>query len=101
MPIKLSDLQKATKNVVVKFYGDELNVEYKINVVTPAFLEEKPKLTEQLARVIEHWDLVDENGDELPHDVKMMEKLPVQLHTKLMNSIITDMNLAGEDQKKD
>jgi hypothetical protein len=101
MSIKISDLQKKTKKINITFQEETLNVEYKINVVTPAFVEEKLKLYQQLARAISSWDLMNEDGSMVEISEETFKTLPVQLQTTLLSAITDDMKVAGEDQKKD
>lgn len=100
MAIKLSDLQKRTRTIKVKFQGDELTVKYKMNIITPAFLAEKLEIGAQLAQVIESWDLLDEEGNQIAITAELFETLPTQFQADVMVAITDDMSLARDDQKK-
>lgn len=100
MAIHLADLQKRTRTVRVSFQGEELNVTYKINIVTPAFLAEKLKIEEQLARAIEGWDLLGEDGKPVPITYEVFEVLPTQFQAEIMMALTDDMRITSDEQKK-
>ncbi len=99
MAIKLSDLKKRTKKVSIDFQKETLEVEYYINVITPAFLRAKMEISEQLAEAIAGWDLMDDAGKAIPISLDVMVGLPVELQAMLINAITNDMRTAGDEEK--
>lgn len=99
MAIKLSDLQKATRKISLNFQGETLEVEYRLNVITPAFLRAELKLHEQLEKAVARWDLVDDNGNEIPVSLEVMDHLPTQLQAEMIAAITEDMRVASEEAK--
>lgn len=99
MAIKLSDLKKRTKKVSIDFQKDTLEIEYYINVITPAFLRAKMEIPEQLTEAIAGWDLVDDAGKVIPVSLDVMVGLPVEMQTVLINAITNDMRTAGDEEK--
>ncbi len=99
MAIKLSDLQKKTRGIEIGFQGGTLKIEYRLNVVTPAFLRSKLGLSEQLEQTIESWDLMDDDGQPLPVSLEVLDGLPTQLQVELIRAITDDMRVASEDAK--
>lgn len=100
MSIKLSDLQKETRKVVIDFRGERIELEYFVNIVTPAFLKEGHSPSEQLARMLKRWDIEDENGGEIPVSSEVVDMLPYSLQGDMSRAIIEDMHGPGEEEKK-
>lgn len=101
MAIKLSDIQKKTKSLSLSFQGETLHLDYKINVVTPAFLDEKLDLKNQLVQSIASWDLEDDEGKMSEISVETFDQLPVQFQIDLMTAITEDMKVVSTDEKND
>ena len=99
MAIKLSDLHKATRKISITFQGETLEVEYRLNVITPAFLRAELKLHEQLEKAVVRWDLVDDAGNEIPVSLEVLDQLPTQLQVEMITAITEDMRVASEDAK--
>lgn len=101
MSIKISDLQNKTKKLSVVFQDETINIEYKVNVVTPAFLRKEHSLGEQLSLAIVHWDVTDDDGNEAEPSVELFDSLPIGFQGGLMRAITDDMRIVGDDEKKD
>lgn len=101
MAIKLSDLQKATRKITIDFQGGSLEVEYRLNVITPAFLNAKLTLPDQLKQAVVRWDLTDDQGQELSVTEELLNTLPVELQAKINTAIADDMRVASDEQKND
>lgn len=97
--MKLSDLQNKVKKIEVAYQDEILQVTYRVNVVTPGFLSDKPDLYEQLRRVVVSWDILDEDGQQIEPDL-ILKKLPVQLLDLILQTIVGDMRV-GSAQKKE
>jgi len=99
MAVKLGDLQKRTKTVQVEYQDDVVNVAYRVNAVTPAFIVSDIGPVEQIIEVVADWDILDEeNHHILPADIA--DKLPVAFLSKVMEAIIADMRI-GDAEKKE
>lgn len=101
MPIKLSDIQKKTKSLSISFQGETLLFDYLINVVTPAFLNDKLDLKNQLVQSIAKWDLETDDGKTAEISVETFDQLPVQFQIELMTAITEDMKVVSTDEKND
>lgn len=99
MAIKLSDLQKKTRKIDIKFQDGDLEIEYRLNVITPTFLRSKMELSEQLNQALVRWDLLDDNGEPIPVSAEVLDNLPTQLQFELIRAITEDMRVASEDAK--
>lgn len=106
MPIKLQEMLQRTRVFEMTFQGENLKVEYRINVVTPAFLAQVDKLSTreslimQIETVVERWELLDENGKELQPTRELLEKLPTDFLAEVLNAIVADMGTPGAEEKK-
>jgi hypothetical protein len=100
MTIKLSDIQNKTRTIEVAFQGGTLEIDYRLNVITPAFLRSNLPLHEQLGQTITHWGLTDDDGKELPVSAEVLDALSVQFQSEVMKAITADMRAASEDEKK-
>jgi hypothetical protein len=100
MGIKLGDLQKATRILNIDFQGEAVELEYYVNVVTTAFLREELTESEQLARMVKRWDVLDDEGRELAVSAEVIDQLPYQLRAKLTASILDDMRGHTKEEKK-
>lgn len=100
MSIKLSDLQNETRTIVIDFRGERIELEYYVNVVTPALLKEGLPPSEQLTRMLKRWDIEGDNGEEIPVTVEVIDLLPYTLQGDMSMAIIEDMRGPGEEEKK-
>jgi hypothetical protein len=104
--ILLSQMMAKTKIVNVKYQGDNLDVTYRVNIVTPAFsseLQDKSGiewLTEQVLRVVDKWDLLDSVGIPLPVIRENVIGLPTTFLQAVLAGIVDDMRAPGADEKK-
>jgi chemotaxis regulatin CheY-phosphate phosphatase CheZ len=104
--MKLSDLRKKTKKISIEIQGDTLNVEYRLNVVTPLFLRElgsiedsDENITRQLQEVVASWDLLDDEGKEIKPTVELVQSIPRPFWMKLFDIILEDMKASVEQKK--
>lgn len=99
--IRLSDLQKATRELTVTLGEFVIEISYKVNAITPAFLRQKQEAAAQLAEILVSWNLVDDENEIIPVSVETIDLLPLQLQSKLFDSILSDMRgPAGDAEKK-
>lgn len=104
--MKLSDLRKKTKKISIEIQGDTLNVEYRLNVVTPLFLRElgsiedsDENITRQLQEVVASWDLLDDEGKEIKPTVELVQSIPRPFWMKFFDIILEDMKASVEQKK--
>ncbi len=101
MAIRLADLQKETRAIEVEISGERLTVEYRVNVVTPAFLNSNPGLVEQLEAALVNWDLLGEKDDQpLPITKEVLQMIPVTVLSRILEEITDDIRGPGKDEKK-
>ncbi len=96
--MKLSEIQNRTRKVEIDFQGESLEVEYRANVVTPAFLSDRPEVVEQVRRAVIRWNIVDDDGKEMPVG-DVVEDLPVALLVEIITAITEDIRVSGEEKK--
>lgn len=95
--MKLSEIQSVTRSVTVSFQGETIDVDYRANIITPAFLSDKPDVTEQVKRAVIRWNIVDDAGEEIP--VKdVADQLPVALLVEVITAITDDIRLASTEK---
>lgn len=108
MPIKLTDLKNRTRKIQVEFQGETLEVEYRINVVTPEFLHRldtlaKENITDnlpyQICEAVERWDLVDDDGEELAPTMELLRSLSTEFLTTVIRAIQNDMEVDAAQKK--
>lgn len=100
MGIKLSEIQKADKELKINLQEKEIIFRYRVNAVTPAFLKASKSAVEQLTEVVTAWNLELEDGVSAPITVETMDSLPVQLQILMLEAINTDIRGPSEDEKK-
>jgi len=105
--MKLSAYLGKTRRIQIDIDGEALNVEYRPNVVTPVFLDSLEGLSnresvhKQVCQAVQTWDLLDDSGQPVPITEEILRTLPTQFTVKVLNSIVTDMNGPGKEEKKD
>jgi hypothetical protein len=107
MGIKFQEMMRRTRKITVEFQGESLEVEYRINVVTPLFLkqigeqDERESLITQTTAAVERWELLDGEGKELPPDKEQASKLPTKFLQAVIQGIAADLRAPGDAEKKD
>lgn len=107
MAIRLKDLKSKTREIPVEYQEETLAVVYRVNVVTPVFLQEmdgtddKEMTAKQLEAVVERWDLLDEKGKPLRPTMELLMSLPLTFLVAVLNAIVSDMRGPGDEEKKD
>lgn len=105
--MRLSDLTKKTRTITVSLSDESATVEYRLHAVTPGFLQELRKehddvlsVVRQVEQVVLHWDVVDDDGKEIPATSKAIleHAIPLEFLTLVLNSITEDMQ-AGRNEK--
>lgn len=96
--MKISELQRKTKTITVEYQGETVNLEYRLNAVTPAFLDEGGDAAAQLVKLVTRWDIVDDDGSELAPEA-VVRVLPVELLAKILSEIVADMRLDAAEKK--
>ncbi len=97
MPIKLSQLRSKTKTIPVLFDGESVLVSYRLNAVTPEFLDmisgplNGETVCHAIEQVIDDWDVLDEAGQHLPATYAVMRSLPLVFLQIVMEAISDDV----------
>lgn len=90
MGIRLTDLQKRTRTITITFQDEPVEIEYLVNVVTPAFVTEKTDMVAQIKEAVVAWDVLDDEGQPI-QPAKIAEHLPLAFLSAVMEAIIADM----------
>lgn len=106
--MKLTDLTKKTRKILVEYLGEKAEVEYRLAAITPGFLGElKGKDTldsiiAQIEQTVLRWDVTDESGLEIATNAESIRKneIPVGFLTTVLNEIAADMDAWSEQEKK-
>jgi len=96
--MRLSDITKESRKIVITFETGKLEVEYRHNAYTPETESivsdtERPgrALAQLLSKVLIRWDLLDDSGNPYPTDLDSLMKLPVAFMLKVFEGIANDM----------
>lgn len=107
MAIVLSQMMGKLRTCKVTFQGESMDVTYRPNIVTPVLIDEINSLTgrdsldEQVVRIIDHWDLLDTEGKQIPVDKDNLKGLPSTFLRSVINGLMADMRAPDDDEKKD
>lgn len=102
MPISLD--RDKTRTVKVEWGDETAGVTYYPNRVTPRWEEQfqqaesSTDMAEVLTHLLKSWEIVDENGEDLPPTVDVMVELPSSLLIHVFDEIRTD-DATGEQGK--
>lgn len=109
MPINLAELQNDERTCEVTYEGQTAQVTYRPSAYTPALEDalqtalESGRPSSGIARLLEgvllRWELLDENGEELPTTYEVMRELPSAFLVKVINTVTADMQAGREDRK--
>lgn len=95
--MKFSEIVKKERTVEVTFDGEIVRVTYLAHVITPAFLAEQLKTVEIIQRAVVRWDIVDDDGNQIP-PAEIAERLPTDFLVEVLAAITKDMRV-GDDEK--
>ena len=95
--MKFSEIVKKERTVEVTFDGETVKVTYRAHVITPAFLAEQLKTVEIIQRAVVRWDVVDDDGRELP-PAEIAEQLPTAFLVEVLSTTTNDMRV-GDAEK--
>lgn len=106
--MKLTELTKKTRKIIVTYLGESAEVEYRLAVVTPGFLSELKGLNgtdsviHQLEKIVIRWDVTDENGHEIPPTEEQIRKydIPVRFLSAVIRAVSDDMDGWEKAEKK-
>lgn len=99
MAVKLDDMMGRTKVITVDWDGEQVDVSYFSNVVTPELLEEVDEASKRenldvlgvmLEPVLEWWDILLADGTRMPTDAATIKKVPLSFLDKLQDKIMED-----------
>jgi len=100
MAIKLQSLKNMLRTVTVIYDGDRCAVTYRVGLYTPAYADAlnykaslKNFMAGQICDLVEHWELVDGEGKEIPPTPELVETLPQQFLNAVMDAIRDDIRL--------
>ncbi len=109
MSVRLADLVRDEREIVVDVGGETLTVVYRPSSITPEtqdlFYERIEKnrtgtaLAEILSQRLVSWDLVGEDGVVIEISADMLRKIPVDVLAFVSNAVIADMEANPEDRK--
>jgi hypothetical protein len=109
MPISLAKLRDKKAELTIDLgEGDEINLVYHPNKITPGYLDDVSKkselmtLAETVAEFVADWDIESEPGVKLPVDVQGAAQLGIQLLNLIITSVAQDMRnpLAGRKRAR-
>jgi len=106
--MRLSDLTKKTKKVVVEFSGESAEIEYRLHAVNQKFLavmkdmDSLESIIHQIVQVVVRWEVLDDAGKEIPVTKEAIEAfgIPVDFLTTVLNAITDDIK-HKDDAKND
>lgn len=107
MPVRLSSFQNTIKTVAVDLgEGMTINVRYRLGEVTPGRIDYAQALVRgevegmddatqgqawtELVGMIEGWDLVDDEDNEMPVTVETVSAVPMPILNEILAAIMTD-----------
>lgn len=104
--MRLSDLRKKTRKVVLEVAGERAEVEYRTHAVTVGFLAELKDLNgidsvaRQVEQVVARWELLDEDGTEIPATREAIAEkgIPIEFLTAVLNAITGDIGQGAEEK---
>ena len=98
MPIRVSNLAKNTRETIVSYEGEAAAVTYKPGAVTPNMLDEMQAnkenagaLVSLIRRCVSQWDVLQDDGKQLPTDSPAVGDLPVAFLNVVLTAIFEDM----------
>lgn len=121
MPLKLTDLRKATRSVTFSYAGEDVIVVYKPGLLTStlrlrmvygsgAYLEtEKPRAREvltgwgsyhvDLAALLVSWDVLGDDGKPCTPTAELLEQFPQAFINALVEALIDDQKVDPQNGK--
>jgi hypothetical protein len=112
MPITLSEFLNAEKKIEVEFRGEKIEVFFLVNALNTEFIETyygktwhethpgENRLDSQLAALIKGWNLVDDDGNEIPVSLEVVAMLPLALKKELGEAIWRSVEEPDAEEKK-
>lgn len=98
MPITLSDLVSKTRQIVVKYDGEDVAITYAPGKLTPASVnaqEGRQNLEIVLAETLLAWDVLDEKGKPLPVTQETLSAMPTRFLWALIDGVNEDIRPNG------
>ena len=97
--MRLSDLTKKTKKIVLELDGETAEVEYRVHALTAKLLTDLRNMDDiesvirQVESTVARWELLDEHGKEIPvsKDAILEFDIPMDFLTKVLNLITEDI----------
>ena len=109
MPIQIADLMRDERTCTVEYQGESAKVTYRPGAYTPivedafqtAIETNRPSrgVAEMLAGLLVGWEVLDDDGNEIPVTVKFLVAVSSSFLFAVINAITSDMNAAKEDRK--
>lgn len=109
MAITIGDLTRDVRTIEIEWDGETMQLTYRPGAYTPEvesqFVNQMVSslpgnaFAEMLAKLIVNWEMLDENGNEIPHDAATLKGIYTAFLTHVFKEISTDMQAAREDRK--
>lgn len=109
MSITLSDLARDTRKIEIEWDGETMGLTYRPGEYTPemesAFVESLNSnlpgnaFARILSKLIVSWEMLDDGGQEVPHDYETLAQIYTVFLTHVFNAITEDQTSAREDRK--
>lgn len=96
--MKLSTLLAKEATTILRDGEDEIEITYRVNVITPAFLSGSLGIVEQVRATVVRWGITDDSGQELSVDA-VIEKLSYRFLDDVMAAVVRDLRLSGVEKK--
>ncbi len=96
MPISLNHLRNDKRNITASYFGDTVDISYKPSELTPTVEDEirendQGTVVKIFCKLITKWDVVDENGEELPVTPEVVGDMPSAFLNALIFACRDDM----------
>ena len=101
MAVKLNEMKNRTKTITVPWDGEEVDVSYYPNIVTPELLEKVDEASAKedlsvlgvmLEPVLEWWDILDDKNKRIPTSAEVIRTIPLNFLNAVQSAIQEDQN---------
>lgn len=109
MPIRLSDLSRDERTVVLDWDGEQAELVYKPSGYTPAVEQElnadmtanlpNVAIAKMLSGLLKSWDVLDENEKPISTDFETLRKFPTEFLQAALAAVTGDQAASREERK--
>lgn len=101
MAVSLNDMLDRTKVITVKWDGEEVEVSYFVNRMTPDLMERVEIASREdnldvlgvmLEPILDWWDILEADGSRLPTDSATIKRIPMSFLNALQEAIQEEQN---------